>query len=162
MANRSLATYLNNHVAGSVLALELLQQLKEQDAGTREGALLDTVHAEICADRQTLEDLLVALGIATSVPQQASAWLTEKLSEIKLRLDDPSGQALWRLESLEALSLGITGKTALWHSLAAVAETSPVLAGRDYASLIRRSQQQFDVVEDLRRQAAREALGSTP
>jgi hypothetical protein len=100
------------------------------------------------------------LDITTSLPQQASAWLTEKLSEVKLRLDDPEGKALRRLESLEALALGITGKEALWHSLAVAAETAPELARPDYAQLIKRAQQQVDVVEGLRLEAAREALGS--
>jgi hypothetical protein len=158
--NRSLATYLNNHLAGAVMALELLEQLKEEGAGSKEGPALATLKAEISADRQTLEDLMADLGITTSLPQQASAWLTEKLSEVKLRLDDPEGKALRRLESLEALALGITGKEALWHSLAAAAETAPELARRDYPRLIWRAEQQVEVVEGLRREAAREALGS--
>ena len=160
MANRSLATYLNNHVAGAVMALELLERLKEEGAGAKEGPVLATLHTEISADRQTLEALMTELGITSSVPQQASAWLTEKLSEVKLLLDDPEGMALRRLESLEALALGITGKEALWHSLAVAAETAPELARRDYAQLINSAEQQRDVVENLRREAAREALGS--
>src|SRR3982751_6232037 len=91
MANRSLTTYLNNHVAGSVMALELLEQLKDEGAGAKDGPVLATLHTEISADRQTLEDLMTEMGITTSLPQQASAWLTEKLSEVKLRLDDPEG-----------------------------------------------------------------------
>ena len=142
------------------MALELLEHLKEEGAGAKEGPVLDTLYAEINADRQTLEALLAELEITTSVSQQASAWLTEKLSEIKLRLDDPEGTALRRLESLEALALGITGKEALWHSLAVAAETAPELARRDYANLISRAKHQFEVVEGLRREAAREALGS--
>jgi hypothetical protein len=160
VTNRSLATYLNNHVAGSVIALELLEQLKAEGDDAEEGATLGRLHAEISAERQTLEALMAELDITTSLPQQASAWLTEKMSEVKLRLDDPSGRALRRLESLEALSLGITGKTALWHSLAVAAETAPELARLDYAQLIKQSQQQFDVVEHLRLEAAREALGN--
>src|SRR5262245_756098 len=118
MANRALATYLNNHLAGSVMALKLLEQLKDEGAGANEGPVLDSLHAEISADRQTLEALMAELDITTSLPQQASAWLTEKLSEVKLRLDDPEGKDLRRLESFEALALGITGKKSLWHSLA--------------------------------------------
>src|SRR6476619_1448768 len=99
MANRSLAIYLNNHLAGSVMALELLDQLKQEGAGTNEGPVLDRLHTEISADRQTLEALMAEQGITMNLPQQASAWLTEKLSEVKLRLDDPSGKELRRLES---------------------------------------------------------------
>jgi hypothetical protein len=154
-----LATYLNNHLAGSVMALELLEQLSEVRAGTAEAPVLIRLHGEISADRQTLEALMAELGITTNLPQQASAWLTEKLSELKLRLDDPSGQALWRLESLEALALGINGKKALWNALMVAAEAVPELGGRDYTQLIERADQQFDVVEGLRIEAARDAFG---
>ncbi len=37
MANESLATYLNDHLAGSVVALELLDHLEEDGAGTARG-----------------------------------------------------------------------------------------------------------------------------
>jgi hypothetical protein len=159
MASRSLGTYLNNHLAGSVGALELLQQLKDEDAGTKDGAVLAALYAEISAERQALEDLMAQLGITTSATRQASAWLTEKLTEVKLRLDDPDGQALRRFEALEALSLGITGKTALWNALAIASATAPELGRRDYARLIAQSERQFALVEGLRREAAGEALG---
>jgi hypothetical protein len=141
------------------MALELLEQLIDQRAGTPEAPELTRLHGEIAADRQTLEALMAELGITTNVPQQASAWLTEKLSELKLRLDDPSGQTLWRLESLEALTLGLAGKKALWQSLVVAAESAPDLGGRDYAHLIKCAEEQFEIAERLRLEAARDALG---
>ena len=48
---------------------------------------------------------------------------------VKLRLDDPSGGALHRLEALEAVSVGIEGKRLLWRALAAAAEGTPGLPG---------------------------------
>jgi hypothetical protein len=158
VANSALATYLNNHLAGSVIALELLEQLMTE-AGAVEVPVLATLNADITAARQELEALMAELGITQSRPQQASAWLTEKLSELKLRLDDPHGEALWRLEALEALALGLAGQLALWHSLESAAETASELGGRTYAQLIRRVEEQYDVVENLRRNAAREAFG---
>ena len=89
MANDSIATYLNDHLAGSVVALELLDQLEEERAGTSEASILADVHSDIVADRQELEALMAQLEITASQPRQATAWLTEKLSELKLRLDDP-------------------------------------------------------------------------
>jgi hypothetical protein len=140
MANESLATYLNDHLAGSVVALELLEHLAEERAGTAEASTLANVHADILADREVLEAFMAQLGIADSQPRQATAWLTEKLSELKLHLDDPGHGALRRLEALEAVSLGIAGKQALWHALDAVAEDVPSLAGLDYARLVRRAE----------------------
>ena len=42
MPNDSLATYLNDHLAGSVVALQLLDHLTEDGAGTTETSLNST------------------------------------------------------------------------------------------------------------------------
>ena len=160
MANESLTTYVNDHLAGSVVALELLDYLQEDLAGTAEASLLASVHADIEADRQELEAFMAQRRLTVSEPRKATAWLVEKLSEIKLRLDDPGDGALQRLEALEAVSLGIAGKQALWHALAAAAANTPELSGLDYARLVRRAEAQRQVVETLRLDAAREALGT--
>jgi hypothetical protein len=160
MANESLVTYLNDHLAGSVVALELLDYLKGERAGTAEASILAGVHADILADRQELEALMGQLGITVSEPRKATGWVVEKLSEIKLRLDDPGDGALQQLEALETVSLGIAGKQALWHALAAAAADAPELSGLDYARLVRRAEAQRQLVETLRLHAAREALGT--
>ena len=160
MANESLATYLNDHLAGSVLALELLDHLVVERTEAAEARILADVRAEILADRQLLEAFMARLSIAVSRPRQATAWLTEKLSELKLLLDDPGHGALRRLEALEAVSLGILGKQALWQALSAAAADAPELDQLDYADLVRRATEQHRVVETLRLHAAREALGT--
>ena len=109
MANESLATYLNDHLAGSVVALELLDHLEKNGAESAEAPILAGIHADIEADRQELEAFMAQLGIAVSAPRKATGWLVEKLSEIKLRLDDAGDGALRRLEALETVSLGIAG-----------------------------------------------------
>lgn len=159
MTNATLATYLNDHLAGSVVALELLDHLEEERAGTTDAQVLTDLHAEIMADRQQLEAFMARLGIAVSRPRMATAWLTEKLSELKLHLDDPGHGALRWLEALEAVSLGIVGKQALWQSLAA-ADDAPEFGSLDYAELVRRAMEQHRIVEALRLRAAKEALGT--
>jgi hypothetical protein len=160
MPNESLATYLNDHLAGSVVALELLDHLEAEGAGTAEASILADVHADIEADRQELEAFMTQLGIAVSGPRKATGWLVEKLSEIKLRLDDAGDGALRRLEALETVSLGIAGKAALWYALAEAAEAAPELNELDYARLARRAETQREVVERLRLHAAKEVLGT--
>ena len=158
--NEALATYLNDHLAGSVVALELLDHLQKDGAGTARASILASVHADIMDDRQELEAFMARLGIAVSEPRTAAGWLIEKLSEIKLRLDDSGDGALRRLEALETISLGIAGKQALWHALAAAAADDPGLSGLDYARLGRRAEAQREVVESLRLHAAKEALST--
>ena len=158
MANDALATYLNDHLAGAVIALELLDHLVTDRSGMSEAPILTGLRTEILSDRDDLESLMASLGIGVSKPRQATAWITEKLGELKLRVDDPHDGALRRLEALETISLGIEGKRALAHSLAAIRDDSPALARFDAAELARRAGEQRDVVERLRLQTAREAL----
>jgi hypothetical protein len=142
MAQEHLATYLNDHLAGSVVALELLEHL---EATHSEDTLRDffkniqehsrTFHADIAADRDELEALMKALNIDQSRTRKASAWLAEKFTELKLRFDDPKAGAFLLYESLEALSLGIEGKRFSWIALAATAQTMPSLRIGDYDRL---------------------------
>ena len=160
MANESLTTYLDDHLAGSVVALELLDTLEKDGARTAQASILADVHADILADRQELEAFMMQRGLAVSETRKATGWLVEKLSEIKLRLDDAGDGALRRLEALETVSLGIAGKHALWQALAAAAEDAPELGGLNYARLGRRAETQREVVERLRLHAAKVALGT--
>jgi hypothetical protein len=162
MAGKYLATYLNDHLGGSEVALELLEHLERAHAGTPLASFAAELRAEIAADRRELEDLMARLVVAVSRPRKAAAWLSEKLTELKLRLDDPQRGALRRLEILEALSVGIEGKRLLWRALGAAAEGAPELGGTDYGRLERRAEEQRGRVETARLEAAREALGSAP
>jgi hypothetical protein len=159
MANESLTTYLNDHLAGSVVALELLDHLQQEQAGAAQASLLAGIHADIEADRQELEAAMAQLGIMVSAPRKATGWLVEKFSELKLHLDDAGDGALRRLEALETISLGIAGKAALWQALAAAVDQVPELGALDYPRLGQRAAAQREVVEFLRLRAAQEAFG---
>jgi hypothetical protein len=160
MANEYLATYLNDHLAGAVAAIELLEHLEAAQAGTVEARTIAQLRAEIEADRQELEALVSRLNIAKSRSRQVTAWFAEKVTELKLRLDDPSAGALRRLESLEAVQIGIDGKRALWRALAAAAEDVPELQALDYARLEQRALEQRSRVEILRLETARAAFSA--
>lgn len=158
MANEHMATYLNDHLAGSVVALELMEHLEAVHAGTPLESFFAELRAEVTADRHELEGVMEKLHIAESRARKAAAWLTEKVTEIKLRLDDPAGGALRLMESLEALSLGIEGKQTMWRALAAVAEEADWLHVVDYEPLIRRAGEQRGRVETERLKAAKAAF----
>jgi hypothetical protein len=162
MAEPYLATYLNDHLAGSEGALELLEHLERAHAGTPLAHFAAELWADIVADRRELEALMTRLQVAVSRPRKAAAWLSEKVTELKLRLDDPPGGALRQLEVLEAVSLGIEGKRLLWRSLGVAAEGTPDLGGTDYGRRERRAEEQRRCVETVRLGAARAALGSAP
>jgi hypothetical protein len=158
MADEYIATYLNDHLAGSVVALELLDHLQATHSEGELGTFFTQLRADIAADRDELQGLMEHLDIAESRTRKASAWLAEKVTELKLRFDDPEDRSLRLFESLEALSLGIEGKRSLWIALTAAAEKSPSLRILDYGRLIQRAQNQRDRVENLRIETAKKAL----
>ena len=162
MANEHVATYLNDHLAGSVVALELMEHLQEAHAGTPLESFLAELRADVTADRHELEGLMEKLHITESRTRKATAWLTEKVTEIKLRLDDPAGGALRLMESLEVLSLGIEGKRGMWLAMAAVAEQADWLRVVDYERMIHRAEEQRGCIEAERLKAAKAAMGETP
>lgn len=158
MANEQIATYLNDHLAGAEAALELLEFIKAEQAGAGVESLIAELRADIFADRQELEVLMMRLAISPSRTRRATAWLGEKITEIKLHLDDLGGGPLRLLEALEALALGIHGKWSLWQALAAAAEDAPALRVLDYKRLSERAEAQRGRVEAARLEAAKQAL----
>jgi hypothetical protein len=158
MADEHIATYLNDHLAGSIVALELMEHLEAAHADTPLESFFAELRADVLADRKELEALMNRLGIDASRTRKATAWLTEKITELKLRLDDPAGGALRLLEALEALSLGIEGKRAMCLALAAASEVRPELKVVDYERMKRRAEEQRQRVEEVRLQAAKAAL----
>jgi hypothetical protein len=158
MSSTILTTYLNDHLAGSVAALELLDLLSTSRP-TSDHHQFTALRAEIEEDQRVLQQLLERLGAKESRVRKAAAWLTEKMGQAKLKFDDPGSGDLQTLEALETLGLGIQGKMGLWRALSAVAGTVPEIGGLDYPRLQQRAKDQFDRVEQLRLQAARSALG---
>lgn len=160
MSSDTLITYLNDHVAGSVVAIELLDHLRELSSGTETDRVLVVLQSEIQEDQAVLLGLLHELGGKESRLREAAARLAEKLGEAKLKLDDPGSGKLRLLEALETLGLGILGKLALWRALESAREEVPVLRKADFVELKRRAQSQHDRVEAERLRAVRDAFSN--
>src|SRR3954454_9930736 len=158
MSNKHLATYLNDHLAGAITAIELLSHLESAYADKEPAGWAAALRADIEADRKELEGLMVRWGVSHSPPRKAAAGVAQKLAELKLRLDDPAAGAFRLFETPEAVSLGIEGKRSLWRSLAAAAERSAAFQGVDYGPLIRRAEEQRARTEAVRLEAAKAAL----
>jgi hypothetical protein len=108
-----LATYLADHLAGSVHAIELLKALEEQRRGEPLGKFAAEMVIEIAADQAVLRRLADNIGTGSNRAKELTAWLGEKLSRFKLRHD--TDDLLGTFEALEFLELGIYGKWALWR-----------------------------------------------
>ena len=147
-----LHTYLNDHLAGSVAAIELLEKVIEHHSEDRFGKIFRDWRSDIQADQETLRNLIRKLDAEESAIRKAGAWVAEKFSRIKIGdLDDSASL----LQALEALALGITGKRLLWRSLGTIAQNFAPLQG---TKLEKRAQDQFEQVETSRLEMAREAF----
>lgn len=158
MSKNVLTTYLNDHLAGSVAALELLDLLLSTRPADEQEPY-STLQGEIEEDQRVLQQLIEQLGGKESRVRKAAAWLTEKLGRAKFQFDDEGHGELRTMEALEALGLGIQGKLALWRVLDAVAVSTPELRALDFPRLQERALDQFARVDRLRLQAARRAFG---
>jgi hypothetical protein len=158
---KHLGTYINDHLAGSVAALELLGHLVSANAGTPRGQFFIELRQEIEHDQAVLRDLLEQLRFKESPMRKVVAWFSEKFARAKLSVEDPIGDELARFEKLEALSLGIDGKRMLWLALNVVAEGAPALQAMDLTRLEQRATEQRQRVEALRLDAARETFEAT-
>jgi hypothetical protein len=160
MSKQDLTIYLNDHLAGSVGALELVDHLIETYRGKPLEQFFKDLRDEIDADQSTLEKLIETLGAKESAMRKAGAWVAEKLSRAKIRLSDSQEGQMGLLHALEGLVLGITGKRGLWDALAAAAETMPELRELDYARLENRAIEQRDRIEAKRLEVARQVFSS--
>ncbi len=149
----SLAIYLNDHLAGSNFAVELLEFLRDQHAGEWLGDAAAGLLAEVEQDRKVLQGIVGRAGNGVPIMKEASAWMGEKLSEWKLRRG-----AFGTFEALEALALGILGKVKLWRALAILAETDERLRGVDFDQLAASGEWQHSRAEELRLEALRAAF----
>jgi hypothetical protein len=79
MNAKHLGTYVNDHLAGSVAAMELLDHLISTNAGTPRGRFLIELRQEIEQDQAALRHLLEQLDFKEKPMRKAAAWFSEKI-----------------------------------------------------------------------------------
>jgi hypothetical protein len=151
-----LSDYLNDHLAGSFGALELLDRLIEACQGKPLERFFRDVRRDIEEDQAQLKELMAKLDVGESAVRKAGAWLAEKVSRPKIELGECVDHGIFL--ALEALILGITGKRSLWRALQAASRTMPDLARLDYSGLEKRAIEQCERVEARRLEIARTAF----
>ena len=156
--NEPLDSYLNDHLAASAAAVELIERLQTNNDDSALDAYLEGLLPEIEADRATLMQLMDRLGVPPSKPKQAAGKVLETLSRFRLNERVTGSAAVTRLMEVETLSLGIEGKLALWQSLSQVASTRPALTSFDLPTLMARAVDQRRGLEPHRLEAAAQAL----
>jgi hypothetical protein len=157
-AHKRLGIYLSDHLAGSTTGVELARRAASNNRGTPTGRELARIAAEIEEDIASLEELMRRVDAGRDRLKEGLAWTGEKLGRLKLNGQLLGYSPLSRLVELEALTLGVTGKLALWEAVKEAFGDDPRLAGFDVERLIARAQAQRATLERLRVEAAREAF----
>jgi hypothetical protein len=152
-----LATYLNDHHAAAVAAVQLARRAAGSNRGTPYGEVLEVLAVEIEEDRQALRLIMQRLGVGTDHAKAAVAWSAEKLGRLKLNGQLTGYSPLSRLEELELLELGVQGKLLMWQTLGQVGDAG--LPEAELDRLIRRARSQRRRLERQRLAAVGEALG---
>jgi hypothetical protein len=156
-ASKYLATYLNDHLAGSTGGIELARRAANENKGNELGDFLSKLVVEIDDDQDSLKDIMAALGVGEDRLKVAAGWLLEKLGRLKPNAQLTGYSPLSPLVELESLVLGIHGKLAMWHALLQIAGPPPLDAGR-LEELAARAERQIADVERHRLEVARSAL----
>ncbi len=156
---RRLAIYLNDHMAASTAAVELVRRAAGANRGTLYGEALAELRTEIEEDRAALASIMDRVGVRADEVRKLLAWGVEKLGRLKLNGQLTGYSPLSRLEELEILELGVIGKLLLWEALRRAAPTG--VSDEELAQLADRARSQRERLEDLRLRAADEALNRT-
>jgi hypothetical protein len=151
-----LATYLNDHLAGSTVGVELSRRAASNNEGTELGGFLDRLAAEIDEDRETLRTIMERLDVKKDRVKVAAGWTGEKAGRLKPNNRLFSYSPLSRLIELEGLALGVEGKRSLWQVLAELNE--PRLAEFDFERLVERARSQRDELQQRRLAAGLDAF----
>ena len=151
-----LAAYLQDHLAGSNFAIELLKNMEEQHNGEPLGEFASAELKLLLEDRQILQGILDRLDAGTSPLKEATGWLAEKASRFKLR--HLSSREFGTFEALELLAVGVHGRVSLWRALSVIAPANIRIPQEDFDTLAARAQAQHDRVEQRRLEVAPAAL----
>ncbi len=155
-----MATYLNDHLAGSMAALDLAEKASARNQGERLGVFLTKLLQAIDEDRLTLEGIMDRLGVEKGGPKATAGRVVEKLSRLRLHEKVTGDPDLSRVLELETLIMGVTGKLQLWHSLQQLGPSESRLADVDLEALVRRAHEQLAGLDEHDREAAARAFSA--
>jgi hypothetical protein len=150
---------LQDHFAGATAGADLARRAAGSNRdGEGYDAALRELAGEIDEDRDSLRSLMDQMHVGADRVKQLAAWTGEKAGRLKLNGHFFAYSPLSRLEELELLALGVTGKRALWRTLHLLARQEPRLSASELERLISRADEQLEKIEACRRNAVGDAL----
>ena len=153
----ALSIYLNDHLAGSVAAIDLLDHLIADDPEPALERELVDLQSRLQLEQRTLRTVIEAIGSESKLGQ-AMAWVGEKVARLKVGYGAADASTLRRFEALETLALGFCGRRLLWHTLAYLCEHDALHSELNFRELEKNAGHDAEKLEVLRLDAALGAL----
>jgi len=146
-SNAVLGIYLNDHLGGATMGVELFRRASRSAQGPVKTQLQELT-TEVEQDRESLRTLMGTLGLPVHRYMALGGWVLEKVGRFK-----PNGRLFSRsplsdLIEVEGLLLGVQGKAAAFRILRRLADTR--LHASNLDELIARAERQADTLEKLR------------
>ena len=158
MPGKYLGIYLNDHLAVLAGAEEVVDRSMQSNSGTPLGELLQQVFASLKEDRRALEALMKERDVTQNRAKTSAAWVAERVGRLKLNGELTGYSPLSRLVEIEGIGLALEAKRAFWSTLSEVGISEA--GGRSTGELATQSEGQIEELENHRRAAAKEALGT--
>lgn len=158
-APHTLGIYLNDHLAGASAGAKLAARIARIHDRSPYGTELARLASEVAADRRVLLEIMTALGVPARHYKIIAGRIGERIGLLKSngRLVRRSG--LSTVIELEALRLGIEGKSLLWKTLLTAQAEEPRLDRHRLEELLHSARRQIDTVEELRTQVVSKLFG---
>ena len=138
-----LGTYLNDHLTGSIVALDLARRRGSAQVDDEIGAFLRSFVHEVERDQQSLRSIMETLRTPPRISREFFGTATSWLDSIRGTLNLPGAPNLVR--DIEVLIMGVRGKELLWKSL----ERLRVITEPPLAELLARARDQIAGLEEL-------------
>ena len=145
---KSLSAYLNDHLVGETLGVELASRASSKNKDKPLGTFLLLLSWELTEDRDALVELMGELGVRRRRAGGVWAGIANKAGRLRL----PGSSPLSTLGELESLDLRINGKLDMWNALRS--SVGDRVDGVDFEALIGRAERQAEALERRRLAAA--------
>jgi len=155
---RSLGAYLDDHLAGSVGGSQRFERLAEVLRTSPVGPALAEVARQVVEEREELRGVVQDLNLAgQNLPKQALVWVGERVSRLRAVGARLRRSPMATLLEVELLRAALVGKLGVWETLADLAPSLGLDAGRA-EELRRRTLEQVATLDRVHEYVRRRAL----
>jgi hypothetical protein len=130
MDRAALRVYLNDHLAGSTSALDLVRRRASGAEGDL-GRVFEGLAAELELEQRFLREAMAAAGVGPQPHKQALALATAWVDALRPRWQPPN-----LVRDLEIVATGVRGKELLWATIRALGASGvPLMEADDLTRL---------------------------